>query len=80
MRDVEVRVELSARSALNTVVWPEMLCAVRGLDGVGERLEMMGAGKGDVSAGVPVLRKDDVLEPFRESIDPGDDSIAVGHR
>ena len=55
-------VEVGAGGALNAVVGPEVLGAVGELYCVGKRLLGVGAGEGDVAAGVPVLGEEDVVE------------------
>ncbi len=43
-----------------------------------ERVKAVGAGEGDVVAGMPVLGEDDVVEAGGEGVDAGDDGVAVG--
>jgi hypothetical protein len=76
--DVEIGVKLRAGRALDAVVWPEGLLAVGRVDGVGERLEVVGAGKGDMACRVPVLGEDDVIEAGGQGVDAGDDFVAAG--
>jgi hypothetical protein len=59
------------------MVGPEGLSAVGGPDGVGKGGDVVGAGGGDVSGGVPVLREDDVGEACSEGVDPEDDLFAA---
>jgi hypothetical protein len=59
------------------MVGPEVLRAVGSLNGVGKRLLAMRAGKRDVSARVPILGEEDVVELLREGIDAGDDGVAL---
>jgi hypothetical protein len=62
------------------VVGPEGLCAVGSFDGVSEGvLAGVRAGEGDVIAGMPVLGKDDVVELRGESVDAGENGVAVGN-
>ena len=80
MGDGEIGVEIGAVGALDAVVGPEGLGAVGGFDGVGKRvLAGVGAGEGDVVAGVPVLGEDDMVEAGGEGVDAGDDGVAVGY-
>jgi len=76
--DVKVGMERGAWSVLDAVVGPEGLFAVGCVDCVGEGLEMVSAGEGDVAFGVPVLREDDVIEAGSEGVDAGDDLVATG--
>jgi hypothetical protein len=70
--DGKARVEFGAAGALDAVVGPEGLGAVGGVDGVGKGLLAgVGAGEGDVAAGVPVLGEDDVVEAGGERVDAG---------
>lgn len=75
---VEVGVEFSSVGSLDTVIGPEVLGAVGGLDGVCEGLLVMGAGERDVMGGVPVLGDDDVFEAIGEGVEVGDDLVGVG--
>ncbi len=64
--------------ALNAVVGPERLRAVGGFNRVGEGvLAGVGAGEGDVVAGVPVLGEDGVVEARSKRVDTGEDGIGV---
>jgi hypothetical protein len=45
-----------------------------------EGLLAVGAGEGDVAAGVPVLGEDDVVELRGEGVDAGEDGVAVSDR
>jgi hypothetical protein len=74
--DVQVWVEGCAFGVLDGVLGPEGLRAVRGLVELVVWL-VVGGREGDVSGGVPVLRKDDVSEFFGESVDDGNDLVAV---
>lgn len=80
VRKVEAGVDLGTGSALDAVVGPEVLGAVRSLDGVGEREKAVGAGEGDMAAGVPVLGEEYVVEARGEGVDPGDDGVAAWDR
>jgi len=77
MRNGECRMEFSAGRSLNAVVRPESLRAVRSFDGVRKRLLAVSAGERDVTAWVPVLGKDDVVELLRKGVDAGNDGIAI---
>src|ERR1700733_1315599 len=74
--DVQVWVEGCAFGVLDGVLGPEGLRAVRGLEEFVVLL-VVGGGEGDVLGGVPVLRKDDMGEFFGESVDDGNDLVAV---
>ena len=77
MGDIEIGMQLSTRRALETVVGPESLFAVRRVDRVRKGIEVVGAGEGDVAFWVPVLRKDDVVEPGGKRVDAGDNLVAA---
>ena len=78
MGDVEIWVDLSARRVLDAVVGPEVLDAVRRLNGVSKwLLARMAAGEGDVIVGVPVLCKEDVRESRGEGVDAGNDGVSI---
>lgn len=70
--------ELSAGRALEAVVGPEGLFAVGSVEGVGEGIEVVRAGEGNVVGGVPVLGEDDVVEAGGECVDAGDNLVAAG--
>ena len=80
--DGEAGVEVGAEGALDAVVGPECLRAVGGFDGgldtIWKGLKAVGAGEGDMVAGVPVLGEDDVGEAGGEGVDAGEDGIAAG--
>jgi hypothetical protein len=77
LRDLDAGVDLGAGCVLDAVVGPEVLGAVRDLDGLEGALAGVGAGEGDVAGGVPVLGEDDVGEPGGDGVDSGDDGVAV---
>ena len=77
VRDREGWMEGCAFGVLDGVVGPEGLGAVGGFDGF-VRLFGVGGGEGDVLGGMPVLGENDVVELLRESVDGGDDGVAVG--
>ena len=73
VREVKVGVECSAGGSLEAVIGPEGLGAVGCLDGVGVRLQAVGAGEGDVAGRMPVLGEEDVAEVAAEGVDAGDE-------
>jgi hypothetical protein len=74
--DMQVWVEGCAFGVLDGVLGPEGLRTVRSMEELVVLL-VVGGGEGDVSGGVPVLRKDDVGEFFRESVDDRNDLVGV---
>src|SRR5438132_1133891 len=72
--------EGGALGALDAVVRPEDLRAVRELDRLERLLAGMGGGKRHVSRRVPVLGEDDVPEGRRDAVDDRDDLVAAVHR
>jgi len=78
VRDVEVRMQLSARRALKAVIGPECLFAVRCIERISEWFEIVGAGERDVPGGMPVLSKDNVIEAGGKGVDAGNDEVAAG--
>src|SRR5207253_9733007 len=68
------------RRALDAVIWPQHLRAVRQLDRLERLLAGMARRERDVALRVPVLRDLDVTERGRESIDDRHHLVSVENR
>src|SRR5439155_17059210 len=77
--DLQILVHVGVRRALDAVIRPEHLGAVRELDRLERFLAGMTRGEGDVTLRVPVLRDHHVAERRCELVDQRNDLVAVGH-
>ena len=77
--EMERGVKLGAGRALDAVIGPECLDAVAQLNLLKGLAGAVAGGEGGVALGVPVLREEDVVKEWRDSMDDGNDSVALGH-
>src|SRR5262249_52974280 len=78
-RAVEAGMEFRAMRALNAMVRPQHLGAVRNLDGLEWLAASMRRGERQVTRRMPVLRQHHVCKALRQPIDDRHDLVAAWH-
>ena len=79
MGKVQVRVEGRAPGFLDAMVGPKHLRAVIHVNGVIRRLSLVGRGERRMALRVPILGQDDAGERPAQTVDDGNDPVAIGH-